>query len=552
MIGAVVTRARSKWRASTGWERAYFAALAAVVAWGALLRSARFWLDPVALWGDEAMWAARMLSQPLLSPSFRPLGFMALCTGLAELLSVDERVLRLPSYAASLASLLLLFRLGHRVLSGVGTPLAPRRACVLLMMTVAALHPMLVDFAREFKPYSLELFVHLLLLDRYLAYRDSGTHTDLLRLLVLAPLSFFFAYNAIFAFPTLYGLLMIEMLSRRAWRRMTAVVASALSGLLSIVLLYLLIFRSIPEGEDDSSFWGKKYGVFFLDDHGGSQVRWEIDKLLEVAAFPGAGRLFWDKSSALSDRALRELAGVESLAWIVLFVAGATLLWRRRELWALFLVPVATVMVFNVVGLWPWGAFRTNLFVLAYVFCLPFVTLARIAQHSQRALTATLVAGSILFVVPTVAFGLGVRAEKRAWTGHSEFPRIVERIVSERRVTLQRQPAAPREVILLDAYTCEVYQFYLAHHEPTQSQYGDFLREHFEWKCIYGVGRTARAVAQRKGRSTWVVVSKRTLVEPTLAAVSKAGRVVVEERPSYNHLLVKISGPAANGAGTAP
>jgi hypothetical protein len=548
MIRVVIERARRNWAEADWGRRATLICLVTAFAFGVLIRSMRYWVDPIALWGDEALWASRLLSQPVLSPSFRPLGFMAMCRGLVEVLSVDERVLRLPSYVASIASLWLFRDVAHRVLldperSGE----RPRRAAegaVLLLVAVAALHPMLVDFAKEFKPYAVELCVHLLLMSRWLAYLRERTPRRLAWVLALAPLSFFFAYNVVFLYPTLFGTAAVLALRARQWRRLAAVSTTAVACLTMIASAYWFIFRLIPNGENDSAFWGQKYGVFYLGDSIFGQAMWSLSKYVDLVGMPGVGRLFWQWPVTGGSDLLGVLTRVESMSWAVLYSVGVTvLLFRRRSSVLLSLtLPVATVMVMNVAGLWPWGAFRTNLFLLAYVMPVPFVALAawqaRGRSHQLVAIALTV----MLHLLPQLVLGFGLRSEKRAWTGHSEMPRILQRMREERERRLANHPRAAMDAIYLDSYTCEVFRFYLVHHTRTRAEHAEFFKRNFRSRCTRTYGRTVDAVKKRRGAPTWVIVSKRQMVEPMLQHVRTAGNLVIEERPSYNHLVLHFAG----------
>ncbi len=534
--------------ATQTWTRAqrlYVAGLVLVYAVGITLRSTRYWVDPIAMWGDEALWASRMLDLPLLTPSFRPLGFMAACRALVEVFGVDERVVRLPSYLAGIVALPLLHRVGAVLLGVRDKAPGARHVVLLLMLAVAAVHPMMVDFSKEFKPYSLELAAHLLLVDRFLAYARTRAGRDLWVLLLLAPLSFVFAYNAVFVFPTLFGMLGWWALRSKAWRRLSLIVASALLTLGTIGLLYQVLFSQIPNGEDDSAFWGKKYGVFYMDDGRANQVQWEVDKYEELVAMPGAGRLFWQPPELLAGRPIREFAGLERLSWVIAYVLGVVMLLRRRrfEDASLLLGPVLTVLVFNVLSLWPWGAFRTNLFLMAYVLPVPFVGLGYWASMGRGSLVSVALVSATLHVLPSVAFGFGWHVEKRSWTGHSELPKILDRMRADREAALAEDPSSPKPLVVLDAYTCVVYKFYLEHHARVAARHGDYYAQNFTSRCIQRIDHTANAVKARRGLPTWVIVSKRTLVGHMLKAIRGVGNIVVEEHPSYNHLLLKVEGP---------
>jgi hypothetical protein len=526
---------RSCWLDRTPKERIEATLLVAIVAVGIAFRSNRYWIDPIGLWGDEAKWGRHLVELPLLTPSFRPLGFMAICRGLVEAFFVDERLLRLPSYLASVASIFLFADIGKRLLKN--------RAVFFVMLAVVAVQPMLIDFAKEFKPYALELFVHLMMLWSGLRLFEKQTLKRWVTLLTLLPLVFFVAYNAIFFYPVIFSLLGWRALLDRNKRVFAIVCGAAAACLLAIGVITLLVFAPLPENEDDSAFWGKKYGVFYVDDGRANQVQWQVRKFAELVAMPGSGRLFWQPPAALQGRPARELAGLDELSWALLYVLGLVALGRTRR-WtegALLVVPVLTALAFNLLSKWPWGAFRVNLFLLAYIIPVAFIGLDRWASWGRNSRWIAPTFSVALHLMPMVAFGFGAHSEKRAWTGHSELPRILDRIRVDREAQLELNPAAPREVIIVDGYTCETLGFYLKHHAYGSKQYGHFIQNDFDWRCVVQPKDIGTAVRARRGLPTWVIVSNRTIVESTFAHVRGAGRVIIDERPAYNHRLIKLS-----------
>jgi hypothetical protein len=524
------------WRERTRAERAEWLALGLIFAIGIAFRSNRYWFDPIALWGDEALWTKRMFQWGTFAPSFRPVGYMLLTRSLVDLLSIDERVLRLPSYVASIASLFLLLGIARRLIT--------QRAVRVLMLAFAAAQPMLVDFAKEFKPYAWELGVHLLMLWCALRVYERPTRGRWITLFAVLPCVFFTAYNAIFFYPGVFLVFALRQWFAKNWRMLGAVVGSACVCLLAIGMMYWLIFSRIPPNEDDSKFWGDKYGVFYIDDGRNNQVEWEVSKSAELVAMPGAARLFWQPPRPLQGRRGRELAGFEQLSWVVLYGLGLFALARAKR-WehALLLgAPLLTGLLLNVFSLWPWGAFRANLFLLAYILPVPFLGLEWCALRGKIAGWLAPACSVALHLCPILFFGFGLRSEKRAWTGHSEITKIIETVRANREARLAQNPRLPKDAIFLDAYTCETLPFYLDYPTRISKKHSVFFKANFYWQCIYQPAEMGRAVKARGQLTSWSIVSNQLLVDAFRQTIGASGHVLYEARPTYNHLVIQ-TGP---------
>lgn len=524
------------WRTAGTPTRVYWLSVAVLFTLGVCFRSVRYFYDPIALWGDEAVWASRLLQQPVLAPSFRPLGFMLVSRGLAELFGADERALRLPAYLASIVSLWLFFELARGWLV--------ERWARALLLGVAAFHPMLIDFAREFKPYSVELAVHLYLLVRYVRYERSGARGDLYWVLGSALGSFVFAYNTLFAFPALFGVLGFSALRGKRWYELRAIALTALSILVTIGVIALLVFTAIPKGEDDSQFWGKKYDVFYVPNAAEGRAAWIFRKALELTQLPGVGRLFWELPSWLSGAAGTSFANVERFGWTLLAVAGVVALIRARRLDRLLLlgVPLLTMLAFNLAGRWPWGAFRVNLFALAYTLPLALVGLDWLSMGLGRHKWSALAAAALIQCGPSLGFGFGLHETKRAWTGHAEFPKLAAHMRWAREQRLTSTPNPPRELILLDAYTCGVQRFYFGQHRAFMAREKNFFALHFAWRCVPDPNEMAKIIQARKGQRTWAIVAKWPLVPSAQQTFERSVRIHELEVQRYSHLLLRSDG----------
>lgn len=160
-------------------ERGGDALALALIVLGAGLRLWQ-WLARPSLWLDELVVARNVLEKPLDALLFRPLDhdqiapplYLLLTRGCVELFGPDERALRLPALLASLATLILVWRLGRR--------LVPSRAALVALGLVAAA-PALVFFGTQVKPYAIDVaaVLGLLLVSLELAERPPSTRAAL-------------------------------------------------------------------------------------------------------------------------------------------------------------------------------------------------------------------------------------------------------------------------------------------------------------------------------------------------------------------------------------
>ena len=332
---------------------------------GVYFRSRRYWIDPLGLWVDEATWGLRLLRRSLTQLEFRPIGYMAL-TKLIVRVYCDERTLRLLSYVAGLLSLPIAADISKRLFKS--------RLVRVLCVAVVAYNPLLIDMAREFKPYSLEFCVHLGLVWLFLRWRVSGSRSWLGALLACLVLAFPFAYNVVFLLPGLFALLGHTFLRARAYRALLATVCAAIAAVAVMAIIYFGALRGTTQDSGGTEqFWGKKYDVFYLPNarqphRALGRLRWLARKYCDLAAFPGSHGNPSRKGDFAVGETPHKLAEVGSYAWLSLHGLGLLTLLVYRRQWLLLLTgPLLASMAFNALSLWPFGAFRSNVFLLAYL-----------------------------------------------------------------------------------------------------------------------------------------------------------------------------------------
>jgi len=446
------------------------ASMAAVVALGVVLRSRGYIDSTLPLWLDEADWAVMLLNLPLSEHLIRPLGFMAVCKAAAAVFSPTETALRLFPWFAGVGTALLApfaaFRLFKSAVSR------------LLFVAIIALHPAAIDLSREFKPYTVSLAVHVLLpfvVLRYVATRRSRDLAVALALLVPAVL---FAQDVVFAYPALFLVLAIEALRGRRFRHLTGIVAGGLASIAIVLTLYLMVWSKLESGEAD--YWGKKYDVFNVEGKSKHDYAdWALGKYTEMTQVPGLRREFWASAHvSKSDRA--ELREIDGVLWSVLHALGILVIaLQRRWREALLLVsPLVVMLVFNRLGFWPFGVFRTNLFIVAY-----FAAIAAMALDPGKRRPVTLHAllpATLLVAVPLFLFEEGWHARKRYFASYSEMPTLVARIGD---IHAARSRSKEPELLVLDNHSCPTWKYYTQYHPTYSTLYAPDLRQRFDVHC---------------------------------------------------------------------
>lgn len=524
-----VTLALPRWRSADARLVAYRVALIAFVLLGAYFRSRRYWFDPLGLWLDESSWARRMLTRSIFNLEFRPLGYMGL-TKLLVAPHCDERTLRLLSYLPSLASLGVVVDLSRRLFAS--------RLVRVLCVAVVALHPVLIDMAREFKPYAIEFFVHLSLIWLFVRWYDRRTRVRFGTLLVCAVLAFPFAYNVVFLLPALFGVLGYLLWRARAWRALLVWAGSALLALGLITAIYFAALRSTAsDTEGAEQFWGDKYRVFYRAEaqpERFARARWTVDKYAGLAGFPSGIGL--SSEEVLAPSVQDVLAHPVSWVWLALHLVGLLASWRYRR-WRLFLLagPLLVTIVFNRFGFWPFGVFRSNTFLLAYVVLIPMVGLDWLLSQRRIVAGAAGALGCSLVLCSCLTVGRDLHERKHSMSTQSETKALLERMRA-----IHEQPGEQHEqrvFVLLDNYACSPFQFFLNHNQSADPKLLEFVNTSVDYRCSRGAGGVATGLRQSPGKLFFVVASNDRFTSQYEKAMSAEGEVLVKESIRDAHQL---------------
>jgi hypothetical protein len=481
--------------------------MVAIVALGLLLR-ARGYLFPGpgnAFWLDEASWAISLIDDPLKDLLIRPIGFMGITKVLVKIFGAREATFRLLAWLGGLITVLLLPALAKRLFRSA--------ASRLLFVAVIVLAPSAIDLSKEFKPYALGIAVHAGMMFLALKYQELGTQRALLVVCGLIGVSVFFTQDAIFAYPGLFLFLGLEALQKKQMRHLAVLGITALLTLAVVGGMYVFIWSRLDQKEQ-AGYWGKKYDVFFVRKNNPlGKTDWFAKRYVGLAESPGERRVYW--GDRVSEKPKLELTATDELVWAVLHFAGLTLLVRGRRLreGLLFFMPIAVMATFGLLGYWPFGAFRTNLFSLLYVTAIAGVAIDREAQKNHF---ADLAPAFALVLLPLFVFEEKWHQRKEAIdvTHSSSMVQAMRTLIS-----LQGggEPyPGPTELVIVDHYSCDTMKFYRQYHAGTKVHLGPEFDARFrESECMGDTRKMIRAVRHevRNNEHAWFLISKPALAE---------------------------------------
>jgi hypothetical protein len=535
----MLLRVRNLWASQAGKRvdaDAYFGAMLAVVLLGVFLRVNGWLGHHLSFWMDEALWASRVLHWPLLDLSIRPIGFVAITRVLVGLFGATEVWFRFLPAIGAIGSLLLM--------PYVASQLLVSKWLRLLLVLLFAIQPALVDYANEFKPYSWEVLVHLVPLVLYLRFRETGKNTWLFALLGYLPISFLLAYNMALAFP---GLLLLCLgVAWRSQQRTRLVAATLASGALCAslgALMFELSLKNVTHEERTESYWGKKYDVFYDKKAEQSRASWTLQKYDDMAAFVGQRRDSWADSGKISEAHADKLGSVERLFWVGLsFIGLFALARKRRDLLLVLFAPLIMIVLANLAGKWPLGAFRTNIWVMVFTLPLPFLGLQLLAINRRvGAALLALVLG--LTVVPSFLFGFDWHGHKRTFTRDFYEREVIAKLYAYRKEQLAKRPDAPRARLLLELHTWYPHVYYLEDHPEFRAKYAQFFADNFIVDRVsQGVlnGKFATQLRKAKGQGIWLVSSTRHEFDNMRRGVRRQAKVVIEEHVAHEHVIMYV------------
>lgn len=357
---------------------------------GLLLRLVQY-LDNRSLWIDEASLALNLIRrsyagilQPLDYHQAAPPGFLLSSEAVTSILGTSEYAFRLLPLLFGIAALPLFYGVARRYVG----PTA-----VTLSLVLFAFSPRLIWYSSEFKHYSLDLFVALVVLLWAARIADEGLTWGRAALIgAVGAICVWFSYPIVFVLAGV-GVTLAWSFGRGAqWRRLGRLSAAAGAWSASFLAQYFLLIRDVDRGWLQD-FW-QDYFVPLPPTSVGDMYEW--------------GRRF--------GLALQEPLGLELYyAGLVVLAVGSWVMLRRRpELLSLLLLPAAFTLLAAALKQYPFGG-RLVLFLVPALALLVAEGMAAVWERSKgiaaRGL-ALVVIGSLLWAPVVEALGVPFRHEE--------------------------------------------------------------------------------------------------------------------------------------------
>jgi hypothetical protein len=412
------------------------------------------------------------------------------------------------------------------------------RTARLLFVAIIALHPAAIDFSKEFKPYSVAIFFHLVLVLACLRYLDHPAPRSLAWALGTAVVGLLFTQDLVFAFPGVF-LLLGSCALRRARSEIVAVGLTAIGLVSLLVILYVFIWSQLPS--DESEYWGNKYNVFFTAQQGESRIVWWLRRQADLMAFPGYRRKDWVADWPGADVRVAARA-IDFGVWFVVQAAGLiSLAVRRRARDGLLLVmPIVTMWVFNAAGFWPGGVFRTNLFLLVYTSAIAAAAFDGFSK--VRSTLATIGPTALLVLVPLALFDGNYHHHKSSLTHDSSMRELMKQMLRVERRLGKQTPPTP---LVVDRRSCPPFTYYTGVH-PRGQRLASAFETVFSVRCARSEAKLAqsmlRAAEDSSGR-IWVVVHDTRAIQRLLRSARFARFSVARRdyRRPHTAFVIEVS-----------
>ncbi len=520
-------------------DRVYKIGIALSLLLGLILRVSGQYFDQSSMWFDEGAWANRLVERSILNMPIRPIAFMWLSKQFITIFDTSEFWYRFLPNTASIVAL--------GFMPYIASQLFQSRVSRFVLVLLWAIQPALIDYAKEFKPYSFEVMMHLVPLLLYLRYKQTGRVGFFWAMIGSLPFLFLFTYNLAFTYPgiLLYGLW--EGYRLRKFKGALVAVVSGAACLALIAFIYALTLYKASTSKNEA-YWGRKYDVFYTkvqEDEGHTRTEWMARKYNDMAALPGLRREVWHPPAAIAPSVIQKQIQVDRLMWLGLHLAGmAYLLLKRRELFVLLVVPFLILIALNIAGRWPIGAFRTNVFLCAYMLPLAMFGFDWIAQRSRRNAAVMGAVVSLVTLVPAFAYGFDIQEKKKFWGARNHEARdMILELKAHRDEHLRADPKRAPEWMLFDCHTSYSHRYYMTVHPEYKAKYADYFQKNFvqaKGCSVSWFNRTLRARLKKPGPPFWVIVSKPKILDPTRALLHKRSRVLFEKHYRRDHFMFLV------------
>ncbi len=341
------------------------------------------------LWLDEAMLANNIIAAPLRlllfekleSDQAAPPGFLLAIKAVIKFFGSSDIIIRLPVFLSGVLILFIAYLIARQVLK---TTLA--RAGFLSFISVS---PVLVYYSSEFKQYSLDAFLALLLVFVGLNYKKWKYGIWIFGFTgVVVP---WFSHPSIFVLAAVGSYDLFSSIRRRDYRLVRKLVVMIASWVAAFSLYYFLSIREVSSNGFLQEYWSHGFAPFppltFEDFY------WYLSRILEMAF------ISFQQLGPVPVVPLEGWLKIPNLFISLLIVAGSIFLFlRSRRNFGILIGSIIITLCASILKLYPFSG-RLIIFLVPILILIVSFAIDELAQSVmqwRKFLAGALVIGVVL------------------------------------------------------------------------------------------------------------------------------------------------------------
>jgi len=367
-----------------------------------------------------------------------------------------------------------------------------------------AINPDLINYAKELKPYSLELLCHLTVIYFFILFWKSERDKYLYITFLTGFGSALVAANTVFLFPGIFLLLLNKYFREGNKKMLLIVFLVALLLLCTLIFQYVFIW-STSRHDLLVQYWKHNFYLRrpFTVDH----LKWLFGQFLSFI------RHFLNSNTFFNIPLLNAAYGI--MLPIVYGLGIIFLMIKKKAEWLiLFLSPVIILISFNLLKIWPFGPIRVNIFIVIYLSMATMFGLDYIVEATKDKMRVVLISWIVVFFfIFQFPFDFKKYQEKPNLEEiKSAMSYIYDAYESNRWERDQENRFyRTKDTLCLSCFSAQAFKYYTKYHHDFSRKYGEFFQNNFH--IIYYKAREPDYVNKKskeilaKNRNTWFLFS---------------------------------------------
>lgn len=427
-------------------QKIYYVFFFLVLIFGIYLRLLNYSSSP--FWHDEA-WRAILMSDfkelriHEFQASHSSIGYLLLGNILAKI-SNTEAVLRLTSLIPSVLVMIFIYLVCAKI--------TRNKILCLLSMFITAINTELIFYAKELKPYSLELLLHLSLFYLLLIFLEKKDDFSLKLIVIFSVISYFCATNTIFLLPSIFILILVY---RRHDKYSLIFIGITILFFISQILIFYNRFYSNVGNYNMLQSWTKN---ILIEEKGLWQyLLWLLNHYKDMIYY-----IVFLKFNIF-----------KILVLLGIYATGIAFIFQNRkfEYFLLYIFPVFIMMIFNYLKKWPFGYVRVNIFLYGSFLFILILGL----DYMIRKIKLKQVVYVIL--IATLSFELILNFREittNIVTADDDVPKCIEYLYKNIKNNLNQQ----KEIICINELARIPFKYYTTYHRKLNVKFGAFFEQH--------------------------------------------------------------------------